>query len=179
MADPYLNQSAPSRRWYIRLCCWLWGQRSLVWISIILGIAISAFGAWLFTPWGTDFTKLPIGWVVKNPLIILPVGICLLLLTALVGLVYRLDEIQARHSALVSPIQQSRGALIRLLRGEYNSQITESLQGATMMALALQQRTDVVRSSASLVSWHMDELGENPLPAPASIMQAYDDAGRG
>jgi hypothetical protein len=105
-----------------------------VWISIILGIAISAFGAWLFTPWGTDFTKLPIGWVVKNPLIILPVGICLLLLTALVGLVYRLDEIQARHSALVSPIQQSRGALIRLLRGEYNSQITESLQGATMMA---------------------------------------------
>ena len=48
-----------------------------------------------------------------------------------------------------------------------------------MMTLVLQQRTDMVLSSVSLVSWRMDVSDEDSLPAPASIVQAYDDAGRG
>jgi len=57
--------------------------------------------------------------------------------------------------------------------------MAESLQGAAMMTLALQTRTDVVLSSVSLVSWHMDAPSDHSSPAPTSIVQAYDDAGGG
>ena len=71
MSRPPELQNMTSLNWWVRLCCWLWGKQGLLWSTIILGAVISAFGAWLFTPWGTDFTKLPIGWAVKNPGIIL------------------------------------------------------------------------------------------------------------
>src|SRR5258708_3137066 len=178
MSRPPELQNMTSLNWWVRLCCWLWGKQGLLWSTIILGTVISAFGAWLFTPWGTDFTKLPIGWAVKNPGIILLARLCLRFLTLLVGAVSHLAGASPRVSE-ASDLQQSRGALIRLLRGEYRRQITESLQGATMMPLALQQRTDVVRSSVPLVSWRMDESEETSFPALASIVQAFDDAGGG
>ncbi len=103
----------------------------------------------------------------------------LLLLTLLVGAVSHLADTSARPAATASGQQQNRRAFIHLLRHEYRRQMAESLQGAAMMTLALQQRTDVVLSSVSLVSWRMDAPSDHSPLAPASIVQAYDAAGGG
>ena len=181
MSRPPEQRNTLSPRWWIHLCQWLWDRRKFVWGTLIVGILISVVSTWLTTS-TSIFTGTLLGaalqWVYNHLLLAGFIGVCLLFLTLLVGTVSHLAGVSTRVSE-ASDLQQSRGALIRLLRGEYYRQITQSLQGATLMALALQQRTDVVRSSAQLVSWRMDELGVTPRSAPASIVQAYDDAGRG
>ena len=167
--------------WWVRLCQWLWGFRKFVLVTLIVGILISVTATWLTTS-TSIFTGTLLGtillWIRDHLLLAGFIGVCLLLLTLLVGTVSHLADASTRAGAIANQ-QQNRSVLIHLLRTEYRRQMAESLQGATMMTLVLQQRTDMVLSSVSLVSWRMDVSDEDSLPAPASIVQAYDDAGRG
>lgn len=72
--------------WFIRICKWLRLKRSLIWCTVILGIILNLFATWLFTPWSTDFKKLPIGWAIQYPLVILFIGITLVLLDIIIYL---------------------------------------------------------------------------------------------
>ncbi len=172
------NTISPS--WWIRLCQWLWGRRKFVWSVLIVGIIVGVSVNWL-TSSTSIFTGTPLGtillWIRDHLLFVSFIGVCLLFLTLLVGAVTHLVDASTRAGTVPNP--QNLSALIRLLRNEYRRQMTESLQGVTMMALALLQRTDAVLSSVSLVSWRMDTPSEASLLAPASIVQAYDDAGSG
>ena len=171
-----------SPRWWVRLCQWLWNQRGFIWGTLIVGIVINVIAA-LLTARTSIFTGTLLGatlqWTGEHLLLAVFISLSLLLLTLLVGAVsHRANDIPTRAD-VPSGQQQNRRAFIHLLHHEYRRQMAESLQGATMMTLALQQRTDVVLSSVSLVSWRMHAPGEGPLPAPASIVQAYDEAGSG
>ena len=171
-----------SPRWWVRLCQWLWNQRGFIWGTLIVGIVINVIAA-LLTARTSIFTGTLLGatlqWIGEHLLLAVFISLSLLLLTLLVGAVsHRANDIPT-HADVPSGQQQNRRAFIHLLHHEYRRQMAESLQGATMMTLALQQRTDVVLSSVSLVSWRMHASGEGPLPVPASIVQAYDEAGSG
>jgi hypothetical protein len=141
-------------------------------------LALNVGATWLTTK-GFDPTGTPLEWIVQHLPVALACSGALLALTIVAGVLGRQDTASGAHTSEAVPPQQSHSALIRLLRNEYRRQLAESLQGHTMMALALQQRTDVVLSSVSLVSWRMDASGEASLSAPASIVEAYDGAGSG
>jgi len=176
------QRNAQPPRWWVRLCQWLWSQRGFIWGTLIVGIVVSVAATWL-TSSTSIFTSTPLGtallWIRDHVLLAGFIGVSLLLLTLLVGAVSRQANISSLPPAPASRQQQNRHAFIHLLRQEYRRQLAESLQGAAMMTLALQARTDVVLSSVSLVSWRMDAPGGGPLPAPTSIVQAYDEAGSG
>src|SRR5437660_9544284 len=101
-----------SRRWWVRLCQWLWGKRTFLWSTFIFGIMLNVFATWLYTPWSTDFKQLPIGWAFQNPLILLLVGICLLLLTSIVGLISRLDATLSHSHSTLRLRDQNRQRLL-------------------------------------------------------------------
>jgi len=176
------QRNAQLPRWWVRLCQWLWSQRAFIWGTLIVGIVVSVAATWL-TSSTPIFTSTPLGtillWIRDHVLLAGFIGVSLLLLTLLVGAVSHQADTSTLPPAPASGQQQNRHAFIHLLRQEYRRQLAESLQGAAMMTLALQARTDVVLSSVSLVSWRVDAPGGGPLPAPTSIVQAYDDASSG
>ena len=67
----------------------------------------------------------------------------------------------------------------KLLGNEFRRQLSQSLQGAAMMELGLQERTDVISSLAQLVSWRLDAPEKRSLPVHNSIVKAYDEASAG
>ena len=71
MEEVNSNSTSKLPKWFVKLCKWLWKKQSLLWITVILGIALNLFAAWLFTPSSIDYKKLPIWWVLQNPIIIL------------------------------------------------------------------------------------------------------------
>src|SRR5947209_7024211 len=83
--------------WWIRLCQWLWGKRSLVWGTVILGIFLNVVATSLFFrwPWNSNPRIAEEGsfvrWMLQNPGTFLLSGIVLLLLTCLIGVISRLD----------------------------------------------------------------------------------------
>jgi len=79
------SDSNALKDWSIRLCKWFWGKRSFVWSAVALYILLGIIVTLLFTDPST-LTKLPIGWVFQNPLIIITVFIILLSLTIISGL---------------------------------------------------------------------------------------------
>lgn len=175
-------QNTASPGWWVRLCQWLWGQRGVIWGTLIIGIFVSVAATWL-TSSTSIFTGTPLGtillWIREHLLLAGLIGVILFLLTLLVGVVSQRADIPTRAGATADQQQQNRRAFIQRLHSEYRRQMAESLQGAAMMTLALQTRTDVVLTSVSLVSWHMDAPSDHSSPAPTSIVQAYDDAGGG
>jgi len=182
MSRPPEQKNTLSPRWWVRLCQWLWSQRGFIWGTLIAGIFVSVAATWLTTP-TSIFAGTPLGtvlpWIREHLLLAGLIGVILFLLTLLVGAVSQRADIPTRAGATADQQQQNRRAFIHRLRYEYRRQMDESLQGAAMMTLALQQRTDVVLSSVSLVSWHMDASSDRSSPTPTSIVQAYDDAGGG
>ena len=174
MADPSQSHSAPSRRWWIRLCQWLWRRFVFLWTAVVLTLVLGIVTTWLTTK-GFDISGTPLEWIPDHLPLVLACGCLFLVLTVVVRYLGR----PVASPAPVLPTPQNRRAFIHQLRHEYRKQMSESLQSTAMMTLALQTHTDVVISSASLVSWHMDAPDESSFPALTSIVQAYDDAGAG
>lgn len=117
MPSPSEQQNTTPLSWWVRLCQWAWTQRGFIWGTLIVGIFVSVVATWLTTQ-TSIFTGTPLGtallWIRDHLLLAGFIGLSLFLLTLLVGAVGRLTGASTRAN-LVSDLQQSRGALIRLL----------------------------------------------------------------
>ena len=155
--------------------CW----KPLIWIwgVIFLGGFINVGSSWLIAK-SFDPTGTPLGWLVSHLWITLPPLFLLVLLTLLSGLA----SLQENAVSPASPLTLTPKQRLQFIRGfqqEYSSRLASSLQEQVALELHLQERTDVIASSASLV-FHQLETGEvSPLPLGTSIIQAYDRAQRG
>lgn len=180
MADPLQQPARPAQPAWVRLCQWLWNQRGFLWGTVIFGIVLNLFASWLITPWGNIFSQTPLGSLLGHPLPFVLGGVSLLGLTGGLWLINRF------HPALVSqrvpqrPLTRAeQQALIHLLSQDYDRRLAQSLQGAALMMLGLQERADMIRSSAQLVFHRTPIAPASALPSGTSIVQAYDDAGQG
>jgi len=178
MTDLLRQPIASQRNAWVRLCQWLFRGLLFIWVTVVLGLSVNVGATWLTTK-GFNIKGTPLEWIIQHLIVAIACSGVLIVLTIVTGVLGRQGEAPAVHSPSTLPAQQNRSALIHLLRNEYRRQMAESLQGAAMMALALRQRTDVVLSSVSLVSWRMDVPDNHSSSVPASIVQAYDDAGAG
>src|SRR5437016_3234807 len=163
-----------SRRWWIRLCQWLWGKRGFFWSTLIFGIMLNVFASWLYTPWSIDFKQLPIGWAFQNPLIILLVGICFLLLTSIIGLISRLDRtISHSHPTLPLSDQNRQWLLARVNAFWIEGLLEQSLHEATLIELELSEQHDAIMNPWRLAMQEIDRPAR-PLSIGTSILQVYD-----
>ena len=155
--------------------CW----KPLIWIwgALLLSAFINVGSSWLiakrFDPTGT-----PLGWLAGHLWITLPPLFLLVLLTLLAGLA-SLQENAVSLAASPMLTSKQRLQFIRGFEQEYTSRLASSLQGQVALELHLQERTDVIASSASLVFHHVETGEVSPLPLGTSIIQVYDRAQRG
>src|SRR5258708_39180766 len=87
------QQPAPSSRWWVRLCQWLWDRRKFVRGILIVGIIVGGSVKWL-TSSTSIFTGTPLGtillWIRDHLLLTGFIGVCLFFLVVLVGVVSHL-----------------------------------------------------------------------------------------
>ncbi len=179
MTYPSQHQNAPSLRWWGHLWQWLWRGLCLLWSLIIIGVVVNVLSARLTS--NKDFPPdSPVGLALRDLPLTIALGIILLLLTVLVWMMKHQTTASSSQAStpLPLPSQQSRNNLLRILHQEYTKRLTDSLQGAAMIALRLHERTDITISSAQLVFRHTTVAGEHPLPHGTSIIQAYDATGQ-
>ncbi|MDQ6662233.1 MAG: NACHT domain-containing protein, partial [Chloroflexota bacterium] len=163
-------------QWWIRLCQLLWQPLKAIWIIIVLAAAVSAFATWLFTPLGTDFTGYPIGWVIKNTLLLLLGGTCLLLLTGLVGIVNYLSQNPTRQVISTKQSRENREPFLTKLHALYTE--NQHLQVAAMMPLRLRQSFDMTYHPSRTILRHSAQE-DYLLPVGTTISQVYEKAGDG
>jgi NACHT domain len=177
---PSQHQNAPSLRRWGHLWYQLWRGLCLLWSLIIVGVVVNVLSTRITS--NKNFpSDSPIGLALRDLPLTIALGIILLLLTILVWVMKNQSSASSSQasSLLPPPSQQSRSILVRTLHQEYTRRLTDSLQGAAMMALRLHERTDITRSSAQLVFRHTAVAGEHALPNGTSIIQAYDETGQG
>jgi hypothetical protein len=180
MARPPVQHTMTSQRWWIRVCQRLRPGLAYFWSTVVLVLALNIATTWFTTKWA-NLKGTPLEWITQHLLFVLACGGALVVLSVVVGVLGRQEQdgSSTAHPPPALPTERDRSALIRLLSSEYRRQLAQSLQGAAMMALEVQERPDVTLSSVSLVSWHMDAPGERSLAAHSSIVQAYDEASAG
>jgi hypothetical protein len=106
----------------------------------------------------------------------------LLFLLTLLTLLAKLASLQEHTTTITSPrmlTSRQRSLIIHGLEQEYTSQLASSLQGQVAIELHLQERTDIIASSASLIFHHRGTTQASPLPGGTSMIQVYDRASRG
>src|SRR5579859_1329841 len=171
MTDPLRQPRAPMQLPLVPICRWLWKQRGFVWGTVVIGLILNLFATWPNTPLGAIF---------GHPLLSALAGLGLLALTGGLWLINHLNPSPVSQNAPARPItQRDRQALVHLLRQDYQKRLAQSLQGATTITLGLQERTDVIYSSAQLVFHRTSTAPASALPSGTSIAQVYDDAGQG
>jgi NACHT domain len=179
MAHPPVRHTMTSR--WMRVCRQLWRILKFFWSGVVLVLALSILSVWLITK-SFDLSGTPLAWIfVQHWPLVLACGGALAVLSAVVFVPGR-QERDASTAAAAQPSLESepyRSDLIRLLRNEYRSRLAQSLQGAGMMAVEVQKRTDLTLSEDGRDSWSMGTPGERSLAAHASIVQEYDEAGPG
>jgi NB-ARC domain len=75
--------------WWVQLCRWLWKLVTLVGISVVLSLAASLIASWLTSPHGHLPSTSPFAWLLAYWFVVLPVGLCFLLLAVLIGVLSR------------------------------------------------------------------------------------------
>src|SRR5260370_12797963 len=141
MADPGRHRVRPPQLFWVHLCCWLAKQRGFFWGTVILGIVLNLFVAWLITPWGSTFSNTPLGTILDHRLVIFVIGIGLLALTVIVSIVNRRAN---AHPTMQGPTLQNRSTLVRALHQEYRRLLADSLQGVATITMGLYERKDIV-----------------------------------
>jgi len=181
--EQYMAPVPNSPRYIIVLPRWIrpfhrgWKPLAWLWVAIFLSIFVNVGSSWLTTKI-FDLSGTPLGWALDHPWITLPPLLLLLLLTGLSGLAWLQEHAAVPESSLqLSPKQRQQ--FIRGLEQEYTSRLTSSLQGQIALELHLQERTDIIVSSASLVFHHLQTGDISSLPAGTSIIEAYNRAQRG
>src|SRR5258708_1008440 len=154
-----------------------WKPLAWIWGGLFFGVFVNVGSSWL-TNKNFDLSGTPLGWGVKHLWIKLPPLFLLVLLTLLAGLA----SLQEHAVSPVSPLTLTLKQRLQFIRGfqqEYSNRLASSLQGQVALELHLQERSDVIASSASLVFHHLETGQASPLPPGTSIIQAYDKAQRG
>ncbi len=156
-----------------------WKPLTWIWGGFFFGAFVNIGSSWLITK-NLDFGGTPVGWGMEHPWVVLPSLFLLVLLTLLAGLAWTQEQEHAfspASSLTLAPKQRLQ--FIRGFQQEYTNRLNSSLQGQVALELHLQERTDIITSSANLV-FHQLETGEAaPLPAGTSIIQVYDRVQRG
>ncbi len=81
MSGPTQQLTAePARNILLRFCNWLWRQRKVMWGDVVLVVALSVFGSWLVSPFGSISSNTPLGVLLGRPSIVAFAGISLLFL---------------------------------------------------------------------------------------------------
>jgi len=154
-----------------------WKPLAWIWGGLLFGVFVNVSSSWL-TNKNFDMSGTPLGWGVKHLWITLPPLLLLVLLTLLAGLA-SLQEHAISPAPPLTLTPKQRLQFIRGFQQEYTSRLTSSLQEQMALELHLQERTDVIASSARLVFHHFETGQASPLPLGTSIIQAYDRASRG
>src|SRR5437764_11552986 len=158
-SPPQQTPTTPSP-WWSRPCRVGWISVRFFWVTIVFGFVLSSLVSWSFNK-DTPLQSLNLWpilvWMQHNLLQAVITMLVLLGLTWLTWLGSRQGETAPREqTSAKAPTEQDRAALLHLLRNEYHKQLAQSLQGAAMIELGLQERTDVISSPAQLVSWPLD-----------------------
>jgi hypothetical protein len=94
MAEMATGTSSGPLYWFIKICKGLYGKRSFIWGTLVLGILLNVFATLLFItwPWTTALKQTPtvIGWAFQNLWTIIIIGCFLVLLWIIVFLGNRL-----------------------------------------------------------------------------------------
>ena len=179
MADMTRHPSAAAP-WWVRVCHWLWRQRSFVVGNILLGISLNIIAAWLISPWSVMVSNTPLGTVLDHPRFLAGGG---LLLLALTGIVWRVNHLNpaytAKGASIPAPSLRDRLALLQVLRRDYARRQSDALRGMPLLLLPLQDRTDATLSSAQLVFRRTATTEAHPLAPGTSLVQVYDDTADG
>ena len=84
---------------FVTVCKWWWGNRSLIWGTILLNLCLAILATLLFTDPST-LAKLPIGEVFQNPYPVLLVFLVVLSLTIISGVGSRVPATPSRKKLL-------------------------------------------------------------------------------
>ncbi len=173
MSDSLSNEKEFPRPWWVRICRWLSARSGFVWGTVLFGVALNIFAAWLITPGGVTFSGTPLGVILGHPILSVSMGIGLVFLTVLVGLVSGLDARRSRVSTIPT---QNRTRFLARLYTFYREAQNQSLQEAALIALGLRTRPDALIHPAYRVFRHLNQ-SEQVLPSGTTIIQVYDEAG--
>lgn len=163
-------------RW-IRPLHRLWKPLLWIWGALLFGLFTNTVSSWLIVK-TLDLTGTPLGWLVDHSWITLSLLFVLILLTLLAWLASRQERAISPAPSLTLTADQ-RLQLIRGFEQEYSNQLASSLQGKVALELRLQERTDVVASSANLVFHQLETDEVSPLPTGTTVLQIYDRVQRG
>ena len=169
-SPPQQAPTTPSP-WWNRPCRVGWIAVRFFWVTIVFGFVLSSLVSWSFnkdTPLQSLNLWPILNWIQHN------LFLAVLTILVLLGLTWygsrHGETVPREQTSARAPTERDRAALLRLLRNEYRRQLTQSLQGAAMIELGLQERTDVISSPAQLVSWRLDATEERSLPVHNSII---------
>ncbi len=71
-------------KWFARSYNSLWETIIIIWSVLILTVISNIVSLWLLSSISNILTRSPLAWVIQHSLLILPIGVCLLLLTLIV-----------------------------------------------------------------------------------------------
>lgn len=88
------NRAKGKPSWFVSLCKWLWKMNRFVWamlLTFIASLIVNIVALSVTSPSSTSIYGTPVGWLLKSPLIILIIVICLLLLNMVIYLGSHVD----------------------------------------------------------------------------------------
>src|SRR5262249_39997267 len=153
-SPPQQTPPTPSP-WWRRLCRDGWKMLRIFWGTIVLGLLLNALISFAFLSRGTSLQTLYfwplLDWMQQHLFL---TGLSILVLLGVTGLTWygsrNKQTVTRQPIAARAPTNRDRIALLQFLGKEYNKQLTQSLQGAVMMELGLQERKDVISTPAQL-----------------------------
>jgi len=154
----------PFRHWW-RPLTWIWGV-------LLLGVFTNVGSSWLIAK-NLNFDGSPLEWLIGHPWIPLPPLSLLVLLTLLARVAWT-QEFAASPASSFTLTPKQRLQFIRGFQQEYLSRSASSLQGQVTLELHLQERTNLIASSANAAFHHVKAGKASQLTPGASIIQAYD-----
>src|SRR5258708_18972778 len=181
MADS--SDDAKERRGWIRIYD-LIVRRFGKWLLtlVIVAALVSGVVAWAFIPWGTDFSRYPVGslftWLRDHSTALLVGGACLFALLLLLAILRRRAGQAPKRPHMILLTSENRRRLLTRLHGLYQDAVKQSLWGMARMELGLERTFEATTHPALLVSYR--PAGAHEAIAPGTpILEVYEKAGDG
>jgi NACHT domain len=163
--------SEPPAPWRVRLCRWLWQITVSIGGFIIFGLGGNVLATLLISP--KTPSNSPLWWLVDRWIIVLPIGMCFLLLALLFRVGSRWPIRNLAPPA--SPDDKNRAFVLQRLRRNYCDLMEQSLQDAAWLILGFAHKPDAVQNTTALLL-RQSNRPERLLPPGTSIQQVYKEA---
>ena len=158
-------------RW-ARICRALWKGISFLGTTVVISAVVGIFVTVATSPNNTLPATSWVERLLKAWPITLSLGGCILLVASVIWMA-------SRWPLLTSSLPQwNRAVMLRQLRTAYNRTLKNTLEQNSWMDVTLFEKPDIVEDRATL-SMRIGNQQEGPLPAGTSILEAYDQLGRG